>query len=105
MHRLQRAFFRKFMCIILTVAIVFTGCSTTQAAGKTEGSKGLEAVEVEALPNGGWQLAASFPDWKGSPDNSLAMNSMVNFEGRHGQGRFYVAPTEGITSFSIYVNE
>ena len=105
MHRLQRAFFRKFMCIILTAAIVFTGCSTTQAAGKTEGSKGLEAVEVEALPNGGWQLAASFPDWKGSPDNSLAMNSMVNFEGRHGQGRFYVAPTEGITSFSIYVNE
>ena len=105
MHRLQRAFFSKFMCIILTAAIVFTGCSTTQAAGKTEGSKGLEAVEVEALPNGGWQLAASFPDWKGSPDNSLAMNSMVNFEGRHGQGRFYVAPTEGITSFSIYVNE
>ena len=68
-------------------------------------SSGVSVSEIQELPDYGWQLAASFPDWKGSPDNSLAMNSMVSFEGCHGQGRFYVVPSAGITSFSLYVND
>ena len=66
---------------------------------------GISVSEIQELPDYGWQLAASFPDWKGSPDNSLAMNSVAGFESRHGQGRLYVAPSEGITSFSLYINE
>ena len=66
---------------------------------------GIYVSEIQELPDYGWQLAASFPDWKGSPDNSLAMNSVAGFESRHGQGRLYVAPSEGITSFSLYINE
>ena len=66
---------------------------------------GIYVSEIQELPDYGWQLAVSFPDWKGSPDNSLAMNSVAGFESRHGQGRLYVAPSEGITSFSLYINE
>lgn len=72
--------------------------------GAAQGS-GISVSEIQELPDYGWQLAASFPDWKGSPDNSLAMNSVAGFESRHGQGRLYVAPSEGITSFSLYINE
>ena len=68
-------------------------------------SSAVSVSEIQALPEYGWQLAASFPDWKGSPDNSLAMNSVAGFESRHGQGSIYVVPSEGITSFSLYINE
>ena len=83
-----------------------TGSEQISAAqtGAAQGS-GLSVSEIPELPDYGWQLAASFPDWKGSPDNSLAMNSVAGFESRHGQGRLYVAPSEGITSFSLYINE
>ena len=66
---------------------------------------GIYVSEIQELPDYGWQLAVSFPDWKGSPDNSLAMNSVAGFESRHGQGQLYVVPSEGITSFSLYINE
>ena len=78
--------------------------NSSAETGAAQGS-GISVSEIQELPDYGWQLAASFPDWKGSPDNSLAMNSVAGFESRHGQGRLYVAPSEGITSFSLYINE
>ena len=81
------------------------GAQTTDGTQDSGMSVTVSVTEVQELPEYSWQLAASFPDWKGSPDNSLAMNSMTGFEGRHGQGRFYVVPSEGITSFSLYVND
>ena len=78
--------------------------NSSAETGAAQGS-GSYASEIQELPDYGWQLAASFPDWKGSPDNSLAMNSVAGFESRHGQGQLYVVPSEGITSFSLYINE
>ena len=78
--------------------------NSSAETGAAQGS-GISVSEIQELPDYGWQLAASFPDWKGSPDNSLAMNSVAGFESRFGQGRLYVAPSEGITSFSLYINE
>ena len=45
---------------------------------------------MPAIPNAAWQKTASFPDWKGEPDNSLAMNSMISFFGYHGQGALWL---------------
>ena len=108
MRRTRRSLLRMILCAAVALAFVVTGCgSTATVSGKDSGvqGSGISVSEIQELPDYGWQLAASFPDWKGSPDNSLAMNSMAGFESRHGQGRLYVAPSEGITSFSLYINE
>ena len=81
------------------------GAQTTDGTQDSGMSVTVSVTEVQELPEYSWQLAASFPDWKGSPDNSLAMNSVAGFESRHGQGQLYVVPSEGITSFSLYINE
>ena len=81
------------------------GSDASSKDGGFSASDGLiSAAQIQALPDCGWQFSVSFPDWKGKPDNSLAMNSMVSFEGRHGQGTLYAAPDAGITSFSMYIN-
>ena len=135
MRKTRQSIVRILLCPAVALAIMAAGCGSTAAvSGKSEAQgdaqngaqdsaqdnaqsgaqagtqdsvqdSGVSVSEIQELPDYGWQLAASFPDWKGSPDNSLAMNSMVSFEGCHGQGRFYVAPSAGITSFSLYVND
>ena len=118
MRRTRRYLLRIMLCAAVALAFLVTGCGSTAAVSGKETSvqgngeqnsaaqdSGISVSEIQELPDYGWQLAASFPDWKGSPDNSLAMNSVAGFESRHGQGRLYVAPSEGITSFSLYINE
>ena len=99
------------LCSLLGVAVtlsLLTGCaagsdvSEASAAGKKEA---FPIVKAEAVPEHSWQYAVSFPDWKGKPDNSLAMNSMVSFEGRHGQGSLYIVPSDNVGSFSVYIND
>ena len=99
------------LCSLLGAAVALTtlsGCAAgsnipeASAAGSKET---FPIVKAETVPQHSWQYAVSFPDWKGKPDNSLAMNSMVSFEGRHGQGNLYIAPSEGVTSFSVYIND
>ena len=118
MRRTRRYLLRIMLCAAVALAFLVTGCGSTAAvSGKETSVQGnveqnsaaqgsvISVSEIQELPDYGWQLAVSFPDWKGSPDNSLAMNSVAGFESRHGQGRLYVAPSEGITSFSLYINE
>ena len=118
MRRTRRYLLRIMLCAAVALAFLVTGCGSTAAVSGKETSvqgngeqnsaaqdSGISVSEIQELPDYGWQLAVSFPDWKGSPDNSLAMNSVAGFESRHGQGRLYVAPSEGITSFSLYINE
>lgn len=64
----------------------------------------LPVTETDVLPDGTWQAEVSFPDWSGHVDNTLAMNSMYSFEGRHGQGKLYVRLRDGIETFHMYVN-
>lgn len=105
MHNSNRSFLQKGICAVIAFALLASGCGAGSASASSVKRSAPSVTEAEALPDYGWQLAASFPDWKGTPDNSLAMNSMVNVEGRHGQGCFFVVPSNGITSFSLYVNE
>ena len=56
------------------------------------------------LPAGTWQKIASFPDWKGEADNSLAMNSMISFLGYHGQGMIWLDVAQETKSFQLYIN-
>ena len=59
---------------------------------------------MERLPSAQWQKTASFPDWKGEADNSLAMNSMISFLGYHGQGTMWLDVAKDVESFQLYVN-
>ena len=65
---------------------------------------GLRAEAIPAVPSGGWQREAVFPDWKGYVDDTLAMNSMVSFDGWHGQGYFYMTLHEDVESLRLFVN-
>ena len=56
------------------------------------------------LPDTGLQTIATFPDWKGYVDNTLALNCTCGFFGYHGQGRLYIVTHEKIESFRLYVN-
>lgn len=57
-----------------------------------------------SLPGAGWQKKAVFPYPWGYADDTLAMNSMVSFQGFHGQGVLYLEVSEGVTGFALYVN-
>ncbi|MBR3107916.1 MAG: penicillin binding protein PBP4B [Clostridia bacterium] len=59
---------------------------------------------MSRLPDAAWQKTASFPDWKGETDNSLAMNSMISFLGWRGQGTLWLDVAENVESFELYVN-
>ena len=99
------------LCSLLAATVALTalsGCaagSNVPEASAAGSKETFPIVKTEGVPQHSWQYAVSFPDWKGKPDNSLAMNSMVSFEGRHGQGNLYIAPSEGVTSFSVYIND
>lgn len=59
---------------------------------------------MSKLPNASWQKVASFPDWKGEPDNSLAMNSMIGFLGYHGQGMLWLDVAPEVEGFNLFIN-
>lgn len=56
------------------------------------------------LPKGTWQKIAAFPDWKGEPDHSLAMNSMISFLGYQSQGEIWLDVAPEVESFRLYIN-
>ena len=112
MTRKTRNLCLDLLCTALLSSALFTGCAAaggstpaSPSASSQGGSGPIAVSEAAELPGGTWQFSVSFPDQKGKPDNSLAMNSMLSFEGRHGQGVLYVAPTAGIQSFEMYIND
>ena len=64
----------------------------------------LKAEPIPEIPDGGWQTEAVFPDRKGYVDDTLAMNSMIGFNGRSGQGYFYMSLNEDVQSLHLFVN-
>ena len=62
-------------------------------------------IRLQALPAGSWQKTAAFPDWKGYPDNTLAMNSTLSFRFFHGQGSLWLKIAPEVESFTLYVNQ
>ena len=72
------------ICSLLGVAVTLTllpGCAAGSSVPEASAAGSKETFPVtksETVPEHSWQYAVSFPDWKGKPDNSLAMNSMVS---------------------------
>ena len=64
----------------------------------------LYVAAAEGIPEYQWQKKAVFPDWKGYTDDTLAMNSMISFQSRHGQGTLWFSVSEEVESFVLYVN-
>jgi len=61
-------------------------------------------TRMESIPEYEWQKRAVFPDWKGYTDDTLAMNSMLSFQGWRGQGALWLAVADGVEGFTLYVN-
>ena len=59
---------------------------------------------VTSLPKYEWQKHASFPDWLGRTDDTLAMNNMMSFMFWHGQGKIYLRVSSRAKSFRLYLN-
>ena len=66
---------------------------------------GITIEKAASLPEAGWQKKAVFPDPWGYTDDTLAMNSMISFQGCHGQGYFYLEISGQVDSFTLYVND
>ena len=86
-----------FISVFLLAGFVFPSAAESQAPA-------VPVLTVSEVPARDWQKTASFPDWKGYTDDTLAMNSMISFYGYHGQGRIFLAVSEETESFSLYVN-
>ena len=87
----------------------------TQEAGEPVLAEEMQVTSETKLPlvtitqegslgNGQWQGKATFPDWKGYTDDTLAMNCSYSFFGYHGQGTLHFELKEEVTSFRLYVN-
>ncbi len=130
----RTVFFKKVTVILLALILSVTGCAQGGAGGteggkpssgpsgnstdtaaepEEEADKGgeetllkepLSLSEAEKLPAWEWQAAASFPDRRGKIDDTLALNSLLSFEGFSGQGKLYLLASETVSSFSMYVN-
>lgn len=88
--------FRKHISFFLALALLLGAPACAEA--------GVAIEMIPSIPEGGWQREAVFPDWKGYVDDTLAMNSMVSFDGWRGQGYFYMALGEGVESLRLFVN-
>ena len=89
---------RRSLAVIL-VCILMIGQGFMPARGET-----AMVEKADALPEAGWQKKAVFPDAWGYTDDTLAMNSMVSFQGYRGQGYMYVEVAENVTGFTLYIN-
>ena len=89
---------RKILAVALLCTLIL-GSASASAGNETAGWE-----KVDALPEAGWRKQSVFPDPYGYVDDTLAMNSMVSFQGYHGQGYFYLEVAEDVTDFSLYVN-
>ncbi len=86
-------------------AVSTTSAATTASAPETAPVETIPvSVEKVTLPDAQWMAEVTFPDWAGYVDDTLGMNSMYSFNGFSGQGTLYITPAEGVTSFSLFVN-
>lgn len=91
---------KRVLSLAMALALVLSLAPAAFAAELPE----LTVTQETELPARDWQKTASFPDWKGYTDNTLALNSTVSFYGYHGQGRLFVEVAEETESFNLYVN-
>ena len=91
--------------MVLFAGALFSGTAFGEDAETVHSGSGpLSAAAAAAVPDYQWQKTAVFPDWKGYPDDTLAMNSMLSFQCWHGQGALWLSVSEDVESFALYVN-
>ncbi len=91
--------------IVLLAGALFGGTAFGGEPGTAGPGFGMpSAAGAAAIPEYEWQKKAAFPDWKGYTDDTLAMNSMLSFQGWHGQGAIWLSVSEEVKSFALYVN-
>ena len=90
---------KKRLAFLTAVILILTCCLAARAETPL-----LAVRQANGIPSWGWQKTASFPDWKGYTDDTLAMNSMISFQGYHGQGELFLQVSEEVESFCLYVN-
>lgn len=88
---------KRLLGLLLAAAMTVTIIAPAGAATISQGG-------AVSLPDAQWQITASFPDWKGYTDDTLAMNSLISFTGFRDQGELYVSVASGVTSFRMFVN-
>ena len=87
-------------CLCLTL---LCSCTALACGAEMKGDE-LLLIREDTLPEQMWQKTASFPDWKGYTDDTLAMNSMLSFRFSSGQGMLWLRVAEGTESFVLYIN-
>ena len=102
---MKHSWIRKICLLLFTVSLFGCLCSPadTETADIAADSAPVSAVSAP-VPEYQWQKTAVFPDWKGYTDDTLAMNSMLSFQSRHGQGCLWLSVSEEVESFVLYVN-
>lgn len=94
--------------LLLSIAMIagtlLTGCGSNPAASTPSESNPPASAQAVSLPDAQWLAEVTFPDWTGQIDDSLGMNSMYSFSSYSGQGTLYITPAEGVTGFTLFVN-
>ncbi len=80
----------------LAIALMLLLCVITSAEANI--------ILLSSIPNYQWQKKASFPDWLGRTDDTLALNSMMSFTFWHGQGKIYLRTSSRAKSFRLFIN-
>ena len=75
---------KKLTAILTGVILMLLPCTVRAAETVTPA---LTVVQANGILSWERQKTASFPDWKNYTDDTLAMNSMISFQGYHGQGQ------------------
>ena len=94
----------KMLTVLMILILVVGSCTICAAEAAAPDPPVLPVVQANGIPSWEWQKTASFPDWKNYTDDTLAMNSMISFQGYHGQGRLMLDVSEETESFNLYVN-
>lgn len=95
----------RILSVLLSLALLCGClCCPPDARAAEQSPDVLIIADASAIPDCRWQKMASFPDWKGYTDDTLAMNSMVSFRFYHGQGTLWLEISEEVESFSLYIN-
>lgn len=82
--------------ILLLATLIISTCLIIQSYANIS--------PVTSIPKYEWQKQASFPDWLGRTDDTLAMNHMMSFTFWSGQGKIYLKISPRTKSFRLYLN-
>ena len=98
---------------ILMIILLCTGLFSC-AKKESEAEENMEIEEISvpsitaetitALPEAKWQVETNFPDHLNYVDDTLALNSIIGFDGYKDQGELYLQINSDLKSFNLFIN-